>query len=286
MVGVLRDEIAQRVTSVNELTEREVIAVGDSLNDIVRHATQHIGHQRDVLGRIGGEDHMVHKAIRSQTLMIKDHVADMSVRIAAHEECTHHAVEQVTMTLSNAKVIAVLAQQAKVLALNARIEAARAGDKALGFAAIAEEMTRLSRSVAETNERVQQLASELNHVLPMMVAQTQELRERADTFSLDANRQIRTLDHHVAGMQTDITSTVGASDETMAQVLKYSSTALSHLQFQDVAAQRLRSIDRLLEDALRVAEGAVPASPPASADGDGVLASPDEETEAGELLMF
>jgi len=53
----------------------------------------------------------------------------------------------------------------KMLALNARIEAARAGDQGLGFAVVAQEIKSLAMLTGESAERITSLMSELNNVL-------------------------------------------------------------------------------------------------------------------------
>jgi methyl-accepting chemotaxis protein len=273
----LSDELARRLAGVTELTEREVLAAGQSVNDIVHHASEHIAWLRDVLGKMGSGDDAVTQTIAAQSEMVRDHVADMAARIIAHDEATQRAVDHVASTLSSAKVIATLTHQAKVLALNARIESARAGDQARGFTVIAEEMARLSKSVAETNHRVQQLASTLSDLLPLMAAQTRELRDRSERFAEQASSQIGTLDHHIAAMRDNIAATASGSDDAMAQVLRDSNTALSHMQFQDVAAARLRGVTTWVAEVTKGMMVEVqPEAPAAAADN----------SQSGELAFF
>jgi methyl-accepting chemotaxis protein len=142
--------------------------------------------------------------------MVRGHVADIRTRIAAHDTCAQQAVEQVAHTLAAAQVIERLARQAKMLALNARIESVRGGEQARGFAVIAEEMTRLSTAVAATNDTVQRLAGSLGGLLPKMAAQAHELSERADAFSTEAGRRLGELDRQVAALRSDVAETDGA----------------------------------------------------------------------------
>jgi methyl-accepting chemotaxis protein len=287
----LRRRVAERLASVNELTEREVLAAGKSVHEIVDHATKHITWLRDVLHRVGGGDHAVNRAIEDQSALLGEYAADIRQRVAEHDQLAQKAVAQAANTLAAGGEIATLARQAKMLALNARIEAVRSGDQVRSFAVIADEMARLSKAVAVANEQVQQLAASLGAILPAMAAQTSTLRQRAEDFAVRASEQIADLKGHVAAIRDDVTATAAASDETLARVISDSHDALSHLQFQDVAAQRLLYVDSWLRDVqvAVVTEVAGPQqveeiAPPVHSElGGGVVES---STPAGEVQLF
>ncbi len=170
----------------------------------------------DRTAQLGQRDNGFDRALAGQAEMVRGHVADIRTRIAAHDACAQQAVEQVAHTLAAAQVIEKLARQAKLLALNARIESVRGGERARGFAVIAEEMTRLSTAVAATNDTVQRLAGSLGGLLPKMAEQAHELSERADAFSSEAGRRLGELDRQVAALRGDVGSPPsGAGDDAL-----------------------------------------------------------------------
>jgi methyl-accepting chemotaxis protein len=288
-LAALRRRVAERIAMVNEMTEREVLSAGASVEEIVRRASDHVSWLRDGLARFS--DDQKNTLAHRQTETIKSHVSDMGKRVTAHDECAQRAVDQVALMVEAATRIGTLSHEAKILAFNARIEAGRAsGAAGRCFSTIAEEMKRLSQSVAEANERVQTMASSLRTLLPQMAAQTHELRQRVDHFAEEANRQIVEGDEQAAEMRRDITSTLSSSDDAVAQVLNDSHKALSHLQFQDVAAQRLLHIDAWIREVqldVLAALGAPPALEsqvePARMEEGGNHVT---DTSAGDVMLF
>lgn len=119
--GVSAEQVSASVQIVAMSTEDLVATV----NDIARHATA---------------------------------AADIAVLAAAQGEAANDGVHQlgaaVQQVESVADVIRRIAAQTHLLALNAMIEAARAGDAGRGFAVVAAEVKDLSRATAEATEQV------------------------------------------------------------------------------------------------------------------------------------
>lgn len=130
----------------------------------------------------------------------------------------------------------------------------------------------------------------LGPLLCALAAQARELRECTDAFADVAARQLVEFEQHVAAMRGEITQMVAASDETLAQIVASSHEALSHLQFQDVVAQRATHADGWLRDvqiaiacALLGVDHGVEIDPPMHAEAGGGYVS---GTQPGELELF
>lgn len=87
--------------------------------------------------------------------------ADIAVTAAAQGEVADKGVHELSTALeqvqSIANVIGSIAGQTHLLALNAMIEAARAGDAGLGFEVVAAEVKELSRATAEATQQVRSI---------------------------------------------------------------------------------------------------------------------------------
>jgi hypothetical protein len=292
-----RREVWEQVSHVIRLSESEVMAAARAVMTVAEETKVQIEHSRSVL--LGLEDVRkggISEVVREQSLMLREHVADMSARVRTQDEQAHDALAQVAAIGGLARQIAKMASEAQLLALNARIESARLAGQSQGFNVVAVEMMRLSNEVAAANQRVAQVAERLSTILPALAHGAGELRGRVDTFAHQASQQLAEMDRKVIELHSEVTEVVRGADEALGAVVRHSQEALSHLQYQDVAAQRLRRVDGCLHElqvgaaqALGDEETARAITAPSALAqlGPGELHGGDEPApNAGEVLLF
>ncbi len=156
--------------------------------------------------------------------------------------------DQVRQLTPLAALISDISRQTNLLAINAAIEAARAGPEGAGFKVVAAEVRRLS---AQTDEAARQISQGI-----LTVAQS------IDTELVTANR-IDT--EQGAEKLAELTQTVVQMIDKLAQVVPYLSNlskdmqvgmdtvssdivaALGHMQFQDINRQLLEQVEVALD---------------------------------------
>ena len=161
----LRARMVERLRRVNNTTETETLAAGAALHRLVELGRTHVAAMREVLEtKVAGDGAQLTRAVAAQGERIRTDLDHVSASLEVHCAEVAAAAASAEQIRAAASAIAHLTGQARTLALNARIEAARAGDR--GFSVIAEEMKRLSDAIGAANTTIDQLSKTLGGTLP------------------------------------------------------------------------------------------------------------------------
>jgi methyl-accepting chemotaxis protein len=148
--------------------------------------------------------------------------------------------------------VASLAEQTNLLALNAAIEAARAGEAGRGFAVVADEVRKLSTRSGDTGRRMTQVVETISDAIASSSLRVQESAQQDASSIKRSEAMIRGVlgeFREVARSLTDASDALRADSDTIRGDV---AASLVEFQFQDRVSQLLHhvesSIGRLSQD--------------------------------------
>lgn len=148
------------------------------------------------------------------------------------------------------KVITSIAQQTSLLALNAEIEATRAGAAGRGFAVVAFEVRKLS---VQTTQAAADISGKINATTEQVEREMAEATRALDQYK--SNEEMNTLLAALTEMQTEFSrnsrvllEVIAEVDANYAESVNRLSQALGHIQFQDVMRQRMEHVQTALDE--------------------------------------
>lgn len=174
-------------------------------------------------------------------------------------EMTDRISGQVRDILGMLGEIEGISKQTNLLALNAAIEAARAGEAGRGFAVVADEVRDLSGRTAHFSQQIRGRVGNMQKSIGDAEAAINKMAAQDMTFALNSKQDVETAMNHVAEMNVSTSNTV-AELQHIAEAMEQSvGQAVMSLQFQDMVTQLIGHVSKRMDqlhDVMRDVEGA------------------------------
>jgi len=257
LLGELREFVSREVSGTQQEIQRTRALLNQSIgkladsfqsmNKTARHQTQTLAKIVDRNGDGNSVDvrRFASEASRhmGELTTALEQVSEQSLVTVSHIDTMASHLEGIFSLLEDVKSIA---DQTNLLALNAAIEAARAGEAGRGFAVVADEVRSLSERSTSFNEQIRKLAHsskeavhKVRDTVSNMATRDQSRSNQAKQEAAKLFAQVESINESLAAGISEVASSAKVIDQSVAE-------AVRSLQFEDIVTQALGAAEKHL----------------------------------------
>lgn len=236
--------LSNQLDEVVKETEAAALGIGDRFKDIVARARAQASRASGAFDRFSGEGSeealldLSRRALSDAVESLRG-VTDVSQKTLSDMEAMLKEVENIKRILDE---IEYIADQTNLLALNAAIEAARAGEQGRGFAVVADEVRRLS-------VRSNSAAEEINRLIAKVDTDIRNIHERTEESSRESSRRSSSAEEVVGGTLEKVDGMMDRTRKDLDELATETDFLASDIngivvsmQFQDITRQRIEHV--------------------------------------------
>ncbi|TFH78664.1 methyl-accepting chemotaxis protein [Pseudomonas kribbensis] len=226
-VSSQKEETEQVATAMNQMTA--------TVHDVARNAEEAALAAQTADDKVESGQQVVR-----QSMARIEQLADSATSASSSIESLSAEIQNIGTVL---EVIKSVAEQTNLLALNAAIEAARAGEQGRGFAVVADEVRALARRTQQSTEEIERLVSALRSAAHSSVQQIQssgDLVKLAVSDALQTERALGSIAAAVSLIQQMNQQIAAAAEEqsSVAEEINRSVTSIRASADQSSIAMR------------------------------------------------
>ena len=203
--------IIEEITNTSKQTLEKAMELGDSAEQTMKE---------------GENGKIVINRVLEETQTLQEKMKQISSTIVGLSDKTQQ-IGEITDAVSD------IAKQSKMLALNASIEAAKAGESGRGFAVVADEVKDLAERSQTSTEKVQNILQDIRKTAEQAVVVTED-----GMRSVDANLKQAQSSSEIIGTLGDVIEKTTSSSQQIVAAVREESVGISQV------VESIREIDK------------------------------------------
>ena len=253
-------ELIQDLVNVAQNTSQGVQAQGQETEQVAAAINEMSATSQDVsknaAGAAGSANSADQEAIEAKAVvaMTIDSIGQLADEIENGVQVINALEIDVDNITSMVGVIQGIAEQTNLLALNAAIEAARAGEQGRGFAVVADEVRSLASKTQSTTEEIQEMITRLQNGAQSAVGVMKSSKEKGANTVQEVNKTDKSLEDIVSAVSAinDMNTQIASASEQQTLAIDEISRSITNIA--DVADQTASGAQDTESSCVRLAE--------------------------------
>jgi len=242
--------VHQSVQQIRSLISEAIATLNNSFMGMEQQSSSQVELMSELSGRIqGAQSHSVSinhfvKQTGAEMAGLVHSLNDMSRHSSKVAERSQQMVTQMDAIVQLLTDVTGIAEQTNLLALNAAIEAARAGEQGRGFAVVADEVRRLSQRSTDFAGRIREQVSSAKQLLSETHQIVVAISDSGAQATAEAEGRIEQLLTDLSGLDETINAILSRVSEASVDLSQGVRVAIQSLQFEDMVSQLADQVDQ------------------------------------------